>query len=117
MKKILNVALFALALFLVLVAFGISTAIWIDFDKIAAEDVRVAIEGKLTVGADTNRIESFFERHDLPYDYDRYANRYQSIIRDVSRFPWVDKAIVIYIYVDHEKKFVRAEVRESLTFL
>lgn len=56
-----------------------------------------------------------FEKHDLPYSYDSFSKRYQSIIRNVSPDPKVDQAIVIHLYVDDEKRFTKEEVRDSFT--
>jgi hypothetical protein len=83
--------------------------------KMTAGEVRSSIDRALATGASAADIEQFFRQHDLPYTYDRFAKRYQSIIRDVSPDPTVDHAIVIYIYVDDAKTFTKAEVRDSFT--
>ena len=83
--------------------------------KMTSGEVRSSIEQTLGVGSSAADIELFFREHNLPSTYDRFAKRYQSIIRDVSDDPNVDHAIVIYIYVDDAKTFTRAEVRDSFT--
>lgn len=80
-------------------------------DRITAEQVRSTIDRELAFGASSKEIEAFLVRHDWPFTYDQYGRKYQSTIRDVSRF--TDKAIAIDLYVDSEKKFVRHEVRDS----
>lgn len=84
-------------------------------EKATSEGVRVLIESELALGASSQEIESFFNRHSLPFGFDRYANRYYGIIRDVSPDPGVDQAIVIYLNVDELKRFKSAEVRDSFT--
>src|ERR1041385_7780468 len=77
-------------------------------DSMTSERMRSMIDKELQHGVDSHEIEAFFRRHDLPFSYDQYAKKYQSIVRNVSRV--TDRAIVIYIYVDSDKKFVKREV-------
>jgi hypothetical protein len=80
-----------------------------------AEEVRQLIASELQIGAEALTIEAFFKRHDIAFSYDRFAQRYQAIIRDVASAPKVDQAIIIYIYVDDQKRFARSEVNDSFT--
>ncbi len=82
-------------------------------NKERAEEVRQLIAAELQVGSDAQEIVDFFERHNISYSYDRFSNRYQAVIRDVS--PVLDQAVVIHVYVDREKSFQRAEVQDSFT--
>lgn len=83
--------------------------------KMTSVEVQTSIDRALVSGSSAADIERFFEANKLPYTYDRFAQRYQSIIRDVSKERGVDHAIVIHIYVDDARKFIRAEVRDSFT--
>lgn len=82
-------------------------------NKEKAEEVRQLIAAELQVGAEAREIEAFFDRHNITYSYDRFNQSYNGIIRDVS--PVLDQAVVIRVYVDEEKHFQRAEVRDSFT--
>ena len=89
----------------------------ININKTKAEEVRGLIAIELKVGASSHDIEEFFKRHKIGYSYDRFAHRYQGIIRSVDDSRIVDQAVLIYIYVDEEKVFVSSEVRDSFTAL
>lgn len=59
-------------------------------------------------------IESYLNSKNILFTYDKYANRYQGIIRDQdSDF----HAITIYIVLDNQKKYVKVEVNDSYTSL
>ena len=82
-------------------------------DQITVEEMRTIIDSELAVGASSQDIEAFFERSGISYSYDTYNERYQSIIRDVSPYSFVDKAISIRIHTDSNKNFARAVVYSS----
>ena len=83
-------------------------------NKTKADEVRQLIAKELPVGSSAESVEAFFQRHKIEYSWDRFANRYQAIIRGVSKnSKLLDQAIVIYINVDAEKRFVNAEVQDS----
>lgn len=86
-----------------------------DRNKTKAEEVSNLIASELEVGAGAQAIEAFFERHEIVFSYNRFDHRYQAIIRDVAEGPLVDQAIVIHVYVDHQRRFVRFEVKDSFT--
>ncbi len=83
--------------------------------KMTKEEVAELINNELSAGTHADQIEQFFKRNEWVFSYDWIRQRYQGIIRDVSANPTVDHAIVIYIYVDESKRFVRSEVRDSFT--
>jgi ankyrin repeat protein len=90
----------------------------IDLDSInqtKANEVRDLIAEEIVLGASSEAIEQFFEKHQITYSFDRFANRYQAIIRDVATGPGVDQAIVIHVHVDEDRRFLGAEVRDSFT--
>ncbi len=80
-----------------------------------AAEIRELIAAELQPGKSAEQIERFFESKDITYSYDRFANRYQAIIRDVATGRNADQAIVIYINVDEKRRFLSAEVRDSFT--
>jgi hypothetical protein len=84
-------------------------------ERVTADSIRVMIERGLPLGASRNDVEAFLSRQKLPFSFDRFQNRYQSIIRDVPHRASVDYAIVIYIYLDDVGGFSSAEVRDSFT--
>jgi DNA-binding transcriptional regulator PaaX len=84
-------------------------------NKTKAEEVSNLITSELKVGDGAQTIEAFFERHDIAFSYNRFDQRYQAIIRDVAGDPKVDQAIVIHVYVDHQRRLVRSEVKDSFT--
>jgi hypothetical protein len=98
-----------------IIALMASTVACSEGKQVTTKDVKSMIAAELPRGASAEAVEAFFQRHELPYSYDRFSRRYQSIIRDVSRTPGVDQAIVIYLYVDGEKRFTTAEVRDTFT--
>ncbi|RUO20978.1 hypothetical protein CWE08_07705 [Aliidiomarina iranensis] len=72
----------------------------------------------LAVGDSESKIENFLKDHDIAFSYDDFMRRYQCIIRDPSpRKPKGYHSIVIHIYVDADRNFQRAEVRDSYTGL
>ncbi|MET0987699.1 MAG: hypothetical protein ABW034_20070 [Steroidobacteraceae bacterium] len=76
------------------------------------EAVEAEISAALPKGADAVAIEKYLEQRSLAFTYDRFANRYQSIIRD----PESDaRAITIDILLDAQKRFAGVDARESHT--
>lgn len=83
-------------------------------EKVSVDQVKAMIAGGLSTGANRQEIEAFLIRHNLPYSFDRFQNRYQSIIRDAPGKA-TDRAIVIYINLDESGRFASSEIRESFT--
>ena len=81
---------------------------------IAPEDVVAEINEALKPGDGSDAIEAYFKKAKLSASYDNFANRYQGIIRHPESNC---HAIVIYVNVDENGKFVSVEVRDSYTFL
>jgi hypothetical protein len=80
-----------------------------------AAEVRAAIESELFVGANSRQIEAFFAQRQIVFSYDRFNRRYSGIIRDVAVDNAIDQDVVIYIYVDNQRRFEHAEVEDSFT--
>lgn len=76
------------------------------------EAVEAEVSAALHEGASADAIERYLEQKNLTFSYDRFANRYQSIIRD----PESDAhAITIYVLLDDQRRYVDVEVRDSYT--
>ncbi|SFX46894.1 hypothetical protein SAMN03097694_2338 [Janthinobacterium lividum] len=60
-------------------------------------------------------IRDFLLRHNINYSYDKFSNRYQGIIRGAMNERGVDCAVVVYINVTNEGKYLSSEFVESYT--
>lgn len=81
---------------------------------ITPKEVEAKINSSLKPGDSAAKIEAYFENEGLGLSYDRFQDRYHSIIRHPeSNF----HAITIVIFVDQNKRFIRAEADDSYTFL
>lgn len=81
---------------------------------VTASEVEQKISSELSPGDGYGKIEAYFEKEGLPFSYDEFNSRYQSIIRETdSSF----HAIVIYVYVDGDRNFIKAETIDSYTGL
>jgi len=76
-----------------------------------SEQVSSAINQELGVGAPQSDIERFFQRHGISFGWDVFGDRYVAIIRDVGPF----HSITIDVYVDDQRRFSRAVVKDSYT--
>ena len=79
---------------------------------VTPSEVVSQIEASLGPGDNSEKIEAYFAEQELGASFDRFNQRYQSIIRHPdSNY----HAIVIYVYVDKEHRFTRAEANDSYT--
>lgn len=79
----------------------------------AATDVESDFRAALKLGDSAEKIEAFFQSQKLGFDFDKYQDRYQSIIRS----PSTDfHAIVIFVNVDKEKRFKAIQAQDSYTW-
>ena len=108
--KALLLTLLVLGVGLIIVPYSIK-------DRVTIQEVRAAIDGELNVGAAPEEIELFLTKHGFEYSYDKYAKRYQAIIRNISRYPFVDKALQVRVNTDDAKRYMSADVYVSYTFL
>ena len=76
------------------------------------DEVEAEVATALGKSADTDEIENYLLKRNLGFSYDRFANRYQAIIRDPSSDA---HAITIYILLDGEGRFADVEAHESFT--
>lgn len=79
-----------------------------------AEKAKRLIAVELRVGSSGSEIEKFFNRHGWPFDYDESERRFRS---DVYRAPERTHTVMVYIYVDKKREFVRSDVQVDITFL
>jgi hypothetical protein len=76
------------------------------------EAIEAEISAALHKGASAEAIERYLDQRNLTFSYDRFSNRYQTIIRD----PESDAhAITIYILLDDQKRYADVEARDSYT--
>jgi len=68
------------------------------------------ISEHLKPGSTNQEIIAFFEMQKWLYSFDRFSNRYQARDPKEDRLPEFLGGHQIYIYVDDEKNFIRAEV-------
>lgn len=101
MTKLVRTALFALALV------GCADA----NDAIKAKEVQANLESSLAIGASRNEVEAVLGRLNIDHSYDKYASRYQGIIRNAGG-P-MDHAIVVYVYMNQDGKLTRVEAHDS----
>jgi hypothetical protein len=86
-----------------------------DRDKAAVADMEELIHQTLKPGDSAVKIEAFFKDQNLPYDFDRFNQGYQATMTLEGRA--IESVVTIYIYVNGDHSFKRAEVRMSYTFL
>ncbi len=84
-------------------------------NETAEAEIRHTISSSLKRNASRRDIEEFFANVGWRYTFDDFNSRYQLIVREVSKDPAVDQAIVIYIYVDREGRFTTFETVDSFT--
>ena len=82
-------------------------------DKMVAA-IENEIAQELQVGDSFEEIESFLKDHGMVYDFDYDSGRFQARLPEDER-----KAdnIAIYLYVDIDGRFLRAEVERVYTYL
>jgi hypothetical protein len=76
------------------------------------EAVEAEISAALHKGASAQAIERYLEQRNLTFSYDRFTNRYQSIIRDPESNA---HAITVYVLLDDQKRYADVEARDSYT--
>ena len=78
---------------------------------ITRDQVSVAINKELPVGASAAEIEKFFKRHHIDFGWNRFEGVYNGVIRDVEPF----HGITLVVFVDKDRRFVKAEVKDAYT--
>ncbi len=89
-----------------------------DSTDMTAKKVDETLRRELKIGAVQQKIEAILSKEKIEYSFDGFNQRYQCIIRDPSKAkPKGYHSIVIYIYVDSERRYTKHEVRDSYTAL
>jgi hypothetical protein len=94
---------------------GVSAGGSTDMCTKKAGQLTQAAKSEFLVGASDASIRQFLTRHHINFSFDRFAKRYQGIIRDVESKPGTDCAVVAYIYVDSAGNYLRSEFMASYT--
>ncbi len=79
------------------------------------EEIKTVVALELSLKSDDHAIQEFLRKYQIVFSFDHFVNRYQGIIRDIKNPPGIDCAVVVYIYVDKERKFLSSEVVASYT--
>jgi len=78
-----------------------------------AEKAKQAITRELRIGSSESEIRGFFKRHGWSFDFDNFDQRFRG---DVYRAPEKTHAVIVYIYIDKEREFVRSDVQVDITY-
>jgi hypothetical protein len=78
----------------------------------AAAQIEVELNYSLTHGDTHQKIEAVLTAKEIGFAYDKYASRYQGIIRSKSS-DW--RAVIVHIRVDEAQRFLSAEAHDSYT--
>ena len=79
------------------------------------EQLSLASKTELARGDGDEVIKKFLAHHQIKYSFDRFAKRYQGIIRNIKNDAGDDCAVVIYVYTDDAKKYLKSEFFASYT--
>lgn len=90
-----------------------------DKDKAAVAEVEKLIQQNLKPGDSDAKIVEFFKQNQFPYSFDNFNHRYQSGVpkSEKTDAKGVKSAIAIYIYVNQDRSFQKAEVQMVYTYL
>lgn len=79
-------------------------------DTMTKEEIEKVISQGLEAGSTEQEIFAFMDSREWEYLYDPYMNRYQAYDPEESKLPeWYGRNIV-FLYVNSDREFVRAEV-------
>jgi hypothetical protein len=90
-----------------------------DKDKAAVTEVEKLILQNLKPGDPDAKIVEFFKQNKFPYSFDDFNHRYQSGVPSSEKTDskGVKSVIAIYIYVNQDRSFQKAEVQMVYTYL
>ena len=89
-----------------------------DSTDMTAKKVDEILRRELKVGDSQQKIEAILSKEKIEFSFDDFNQRYQCIIRDPSASkPKGYHSIVIYVYVDSERRYTKHEARDSYTAL
>jgi hypothetical protein len=95
------------------IAIGCTT----EDQQMSESDVQALIARSLGPGDSEDEIVSFFETHDLEFDFDPNQRRYQSHWPSETEDSGVKSGIAIWIYVNEDGSFKEAVVEKVFTYL
>jgi hypothetical protein len=81
--------------------------------KSEAERAKQIITSELRAGSSESEIVDFFRRHRWPFDFDDFDNRFRS---DMYRAPEKTHTVMVYVYVNERREFVRSDVEVAVTY-
>jgi hypothetical protein len=83
-----------------------------------AKTVDEILRRELQVGDSQQKIEAILSKAKIEYSFDEFNQRYQCIIRDPSASkPKGYHSIVVHVYVNSERRYLKHEARDSYTAL
>ena len=88
-----------------------------DKDREAVAQIQQLIQQNLKPGDPAAKIEAFLQAKKIPYGFDGFAKRYQCRVPSSARTDarGVESVVLIYIYVNADHSFQRAEVEAGYT--
>jgi hypothetical protein len=84
-------------------------------DTMTVDRLRGLVESSLLPGDPEQAVIGFLERQGWGYDYWRPENRYQTRCREAEKSKW--ESVILYLYLDDSRRFVRGEVKVYHTYL
>ena len=113
-----NYIMKALVSLILSVSFGLFGCVAFSEPEITKAEVELLIAQSLSVGSTAEEIEEFLKSNNIQVSFDSIFNRYQANIMNPNKgLPKGFHAIRILIFLDDQKRFLSAEVRDSYTFL
>ena len=86
-------------------------------EAMSKNELEKLINENLQLGSSNEQILRFLNRCGWMYDFDRHAQRYQARDPAEDKLPDIYGGYQIYIYVDEEKRFVKAKVEKVFNSL
>lgn len=76
----------------------------------SSDNIRQLLKSNLTVESNNQEIVKFMKSLEWVYDFNQYSNRFEAGDPKEDKYPRIFGRNQIYIYVDEQGYFVRAEV-------
>jgi hypothetical protein len=73
------------------------------------------IKSELPIASTNSQIENFFKKYHFAFSYDKYANRYVSLIPHFSL--GANEGTLIQLYLDDHQRLERVDVQNEMTAL
>lgn len=87
--------------------------------NVSPMSIQQDIQASLKPGDSKDKIIEFFNRHNYPYSYNEFLNRFESSVpsSQARNIIGVKSVIIINIYVDNNGDFTRSEVQTVNTYI